>query len=147
MATARPVCVFTSNDVHASPWGDPRRCVYGFNPQSAATSAMPHSGSMQQRSLLSERLHSNLKDVVVYQGNDDASSDMQDEDCFAGSDEGCDDTWSWLDAHEHTHSCVSKDSDRSSHASQPIAIPGGQQWTAAVVLLVALQPAGRISKH
>jgi hypothetical protein len=87
--------------------------------------------SQQQRSLLSERLHSNLKDVVVYQGNDAASSDMED-DCFDdGTDEGCtfgedDESWSWLDAQEHTHSCISKDSDRSSHASQPIAIPGEQ---------------------
>jgi hypothetical protein len=92
--------------------------------------------SQQQRSLLSERLHSNLKDVVVYQGNDDASSDMED-DCFDdGTDEGCtfgedDESWSWLDAQEHTHSCISKDSDRSSHASQPIAIPGEQQWISA----------------
>lgn len=133
MATAqRPIGHFTSNE-HAPSWGDPRRCVYGFHPQPAPTTVIVPGSSLsqQQRSLLSERLHSNLKDVLVahaaHRGHDGASSD---EDCFEddGTDEGCtfgeeDESWSWLDAQEHNHSCLSKESDRSSHTSQPIAIP------------------------
>lgn len=91
--------------------------------------------SAQQRSLLSERLHSNLKDVVAFQAHDDASM-SEDDDCFDDTDDGCtfgspSESWSWLDAQDNTHSCVSKDSDRSSHTSQPIAIPA--RWAAAAV--------------
>lgn len=127
MATAqRP---FHQNEL-ASPWGDPRRCVYGFQPQPAAAGSIIVQGSSmsaQQRSLLSERLHSNLKDVVAFQAHDDASM-SEDEDCFDDTDDGCtfgspSESWSWLDSQDNTHSCVSKESDRSSHTSQPIAIP------------------------